>query len=85
MLRYFIYPLAAFFPVWLFFFCNVFTMGYYTPLPRKLAITTVAILFPLTLCFLRTRISILFAILFVLMTWVPIGMLWIFDKAPYGM
>jgi hypothetical protein len=76
--RLIVYGLGLFFPFWLLYLSSVFIMGYHTPLPRKLAITTVAIIVPILLW--RERASFIPQILFVLCvlaTWPLLILLWL--------
>ena len=53
--RYGLYPLAAFWLLWLYDLSNVFTMGYVSPMPKKVAIAIVGLVLPATFAMTRTR------------------------------
>jgi hypothetical protein len=76
--RFWLYPLAAAWPVWLFLISNAFTMGYTTSLMAKLAISAVAVDLPAILLLMKTWDSLAAAGLLILLTWPPIMLLWIY-------
>ncbi len=64
---------------------NVFTMGYYTPIPGKIALSTGGLLLTGILVARRDRLSLIVAILFFIVAVLPLIPLWIFDRKLYGM
>lgn len=71
-----LYGLMVLFAIWLYVLSDIFTMGHYTPIPRKIALSTVALLLPVASAYLRTKSAIVITVLFVILTWVPIIILW---------
>jgi hypothetical protein len=68
------------FVVWLYALSNVFTMGYYTPVPRKIALSVVALILPIAAAHRRTKVATIIAIMFALVTWATVLDLWIMDR-----
>jgi hypothetical protein len=73
--RYWLYPLVIVWLLWLYVFSNVFTMGYWSPNSKKMAISVVGLLLPFALALTRSRDGWIFAGLLVLVTWPPIILL----------
>ena len=73
--RYFLYPVAVFWLIWLYMISNVFTMGYTSPIEKKVAIAVVGVLMPLLFAMTRTKDGWLIAIVLAGVTWLPIAML----------
>lgn len=80
-----LWGISAFWVVWLHGVSNVFTMGYYTPLPRKLVLSGAALLIPAILVQKRDWASRVLAVLLVVLTWVPLLLLWLYDRKSYGL
>jgi hypothetical protein len=65
-------------PVWLFGVDNSFTMGYTTPLVRKVALTVVGLAITMVLWRLKGIFARTAAVVIAIITWLPLGMLWWF-------
>jgi hypothetical protein len=73
-----VYSIVGVFIFWLDFVSNVFTMGYFTPWPREVAILTVSATLLVALYFSRRKISWLPASLILLHVGL-IAYMWILD------
>ena len=71
-----LYSLAIFFPFWLYFLSDIF-MWTYTPVPRKLAVTAVALILPILLFRERNIPARLFAIILFIITVLPLLAIWL--------
>ena len=80
--RFTLYSLTFFFPFWLYYLSNVL-MWTYTPFPRKLAISIVAVILPALLYQERTIVSIILAVLLAIIIWLPMTGIWM-EPFPYG-
>ena len=65
-------------PVWLFFFDNCFTMGYYTPPMRKVSLSIVSLAVPVILWQLHSSLTKALAISIAVLTWFLIALLWLY-------
>ena len=71
-----LYLLAFLFPLWLFFLSDIFFWTY-TPVPRLFATSIPALIIPILLLLERTIPAIISALLFAVITWLPLLFLWL--------
>ncbi len=69
---------------WLYWYSGVLGWGY-TPVPKKIALSVVAIILPAVFLMRREWLLRVTAFVLAAVTWIPIVMLWVLDKKPFGM
>jgi hypothetical protein len=57
----------------------------YVPVPKKVAMTIAGLSLPVVLWSLRNWPFKIMAVLVAILTWVPLVLLWLYDKKPYGL